>query len=178
MKPKSKSKLGKYIPRSQLIAALQQIISAFDVSETQKKWVIRAKGVAVYPMDPNDFLKLTTRNQADIDPIMDKAKSIEFYNSKAKEGGITVHPFVDVIAETGKVKAHEGRHRAAALIKEGIDIFQVAILVRPEYKHWEIEDLPTTLYGQYNSYSVDLDYAKMDWVKENLADPDSDEIVW
>jgi hypothetical protein len=129
------------------------------------------KVCAIFMMSAMDFLTLTTRGQGDIDHIMADAAPLATYNKAAREGNIILMPWLDVERDSGKVRGHEGRHRAAALIKAagraakmnvGIILHGKSGIVYYEEKEIEgqpyfmrkkrflgVEDVPRVLHGQF-----------------------------
>lgn len=88
-------------------------------------------GAFVITMHPSDFLSLTTdkadleRIKADAFPIPDE----EFAKQGYTPGKFQL-PYLDVEYPTGRVMGHEGRHRAAMIMKQGGDVFPVAIFMK------------------------------------------------
>ncbi len=131
-------------------------------------------------MKPEDFLMLTTQNADERKEIMRTAQHIEQYNQYAKNRESIHLPWLDVSLDgklnkkrfkVGRIIGHEGRHRAAALIKAGLSTMVVLLVARqqgyPEYKKaskpggWrdtflEASDFPETVYGQFNNKPVKL----------------------
>lgn len=141
----------------------------------------KASGTII--MNPHDFLVLTTTNKAEYDHIMEGALTTAEYNHFAKTEQNIHMPWLDVTLDgkkptfggkpsktkPGRVVGHEGRHRAAALIKEGID--KMVVLLQPriggmkQFKkpsqpggwpdtHLTKADFPGTFYAQYNNKKV------------------------
>ena len=131
-------------------------------------------------MPPMDFLRLAAPPDA-IKDFMAQTQGLQAYNRYAKSGENILMPFlrIAVLSNThGKVISHEGRHRAASLIKAHGDWMRVALMLDPR-KDYEPElakqdvaqygrhrsnmeyymtaaDLPSQIYNQYNEYiSVD-----------------------
>jgi hypothetical protein len=73
-------------------------------------------------MNPRDFLDLTTVNADNLRNIHASAEDLALYNGLAKVGKMSIPPFMKIETKKvkGKVIGHEGRHRAAALIKANI----------------------------------------------------------
>ena len=153
-----------------LVTALRHVLAKTNelkISDRQKQVVNNEKGIGIYPMDPSDFLELSTTT-SDFNVIVLLAKPLEFYNDPKIQKDMNVHPFLQ-FDETGKVNGHEGRHRAAAVMNAGGNIFQVALYPTPGHRDHVLEDLPTTLTGQFSSFQYDLDYDKMtDWMMGNF----------
>jgi hypothetical protein len=91
------------------------------------------KCIGMMTMNPYDFIRLTI-NQGDVDQwIKEEAeytKTVEEYNEFARKGDSIHPPWLEIDMETGKVVGHEGRHRSAALIKEGVKQIPVAVMLR------------------------------------------------
>lgn len=107
-----------------------------------KKGVIpNARGfyaALVVTMDPRDFIRLTVRSEAEVGRIIENTKvGLRDYN-KAEY----FMPFLDVNYSDGRVLGHEGRHRAAMIIKEGGTVFPVLIAFRQKYfgVRYELDD--------------------------------------
>jgi hypothetical protein len=89
------------------------------------------KMIAVFVMPAMDFLKLTSSKEMPPEHFVKESKSLADYNKYVSTGETIIMPFLKVEQGTGRVKGHEGRHRAGALIKElGPDVkMKVAISV-------------------------------------------------
>lgn len=134
-------------------------------------------------IDPNDFLILTTRTNKGIAEIMEEAKTLEEYNKFAKNGETILMPWLEVSMDgrdlynerdikVGQIIGHEGRHRAAALIKAGVNKMPISVRlyvkgIEKQFKPtaenpwgtdpWTKDDLPKTLYGEFTpSRSVNI----------------------
>jgi hypothetical protein len=86
-------------------------------------------------MDPMDFLRLTTKNQAEIDSVINTVdRSIEQYASGQGVYNKTEYflPYLGVSFPSGHVFSHEGRHRAAMIIKAGGKSFPVTVYFNSE----------------------------------------------
>jgi len=154
-----------------LVKALTKITAdkELKINDHQKRTVVDEKGIGIYPMTPIDFLRLSTPNQAFIKDLMAASKDLDFYNSPEVQKGMYVHPFIEFDNNTGKVTAHEGRNRAAAVIKAGGSVFLVALFPRPGHREHVKSELPTTLLGEFSNFKYDLDYDKMiEWVDFNF----------
>lgn len=131
------------------------------------------KSIGVYAMHPKEFLELTTSGSVDSWVAGEPNFSVAEYN-KFSKAGKTLMPFLDVELESGKVRQHEGRHRAAALLAEGETSMDVAITLlnknlNPIYytepygddlnhpkrfvkKYLSTWDLPLAFLGQFKHY--------------------------
>ncbi len=96
-------------------------------------------GALVAVMDPSDFIRLTTPADEVHQIYKDKfALSIADYESGADETFNKNQynmPFLMVNHETGKVKGHEGRHRAAMVAKEGGKKFPCYLIFKHSYEY-------------------------------------------
>jgi hypothetical protein len=135
-----------------------------------------AKTQIIVVMPPGDFLSLAAplKNR---DDFRRDAQPLRDYNKWAKDGESTVMPFlrIDLAADgSGQVKAHEGRHRAAAILNAGGEWMRVGIQLRgydgyesniaraelAQYGHHRNNseytlshaDLPNRVTNQYNRY--------------------------
>ena len=82
----------------------------------------RSKGYVGH-VNPMDFLHATTRDDAYLKTIFDEAGNLNF-KKLTKE---TQSPFLEF--KDGKISGHEGRHRMAALAKNGYT--KVPVMVKP-----------------------------------------------
>ena len=148
------------------------------------------KSVGWLYMDPVQFLSLavTDHNVYNwIEKEIPHTKSLDEYNSYK-----TQMPWLDVDMETGKVVGHEGRHRAAACIKDKCNRLPVAIILRDRgYSHYYSEpfiddydnpkrfkkkfvtkdDVPKVFVGQFVHRSVLIDPSHLHefWAQHNTT---------
>jgi hypothetical protein len=132
-------------------------------------------------MDPEDFLQLTVTNQRVYNLIMSDARTLAEYNQHTKTGQGIHPPWLYISLDgyeyrdekptlkPGQVCGHEGRHRAAALIKEGITKMPVSLRLyvkgierqcKPtpddpwgHKNKWTRADIPSVFYGQFNQHT-------------------------
>jgi len=125
----------------ELTLGLHEVTGRLRYSQKHVKQAGYNKNQMVVIMDPNEFLKMTTKTDEDIEDIKQNARSLLFYNREAKPGGdILIMPFLNIEVELhsngqariGRIKGHEGRHRAAALIAKGGREFPVSIKLDPK----------------------------------------------
>lgn len=97
-------------------------------------------GAFVVTMRPIDFLRLTTEDQSGIDDISSHefAKNVASYRDGSdprynKEQYNA--PFLRVSYPSGRVQGHEGRHRAAMIMREGGEVFSCMIIFDSEYEY-------------------------------------------
>jgi hypothetical protein len=122
-----------------------------------------SKSIGVYTIEPDEFLKLTI-NTSLLDWLKNEEQntlSLQEYNDLAQRGKIQVMPFLDVDMNSGKVLQHEGRHRAAALIKENAQAMDVAIVLRESghkiyYRQPNIDDMDHP--RQYEKVFLNVNY--------------------
>jgi hypothetical protein len=135
------------------------------------------KNQLIILINPMDFLKLTSP-PGEIETFMRNTQGLLAYNRYAKSGENIIMPFLRILVNGiyGKVTAHEGRHRAAAVIKAGGDWMRVAVELKAnrdyepqmykdaiakygypksnlEYYMTE-KDLPKKILGQYDSQVI------------------------
>lgn len=132
-------------------------------------------------MPPLQFLMLTTTLPPAqwIEKELKEIYPVEQYNAWQKDGTSLLMPWLEVTwdgPKKGKIVGHEGRHRAAAMIRAGWkseNCMPVAILLKEDGKwptyyvekwgdasdNWShskrmltLEDVPTTFIGQYDGY--------------------------
>lgn len=112
--------------------------------------------IALIP--PLDFLKLTTM-AADNYDFRDQAQPIRNYNSYAKSGSSSVLPFIMVdLAKngSGRVRAHEGRHRAGAILNAGGEWMRIGIQLR-SYEGYESEFARADL-ARHGHHTSNIEY--------------------
>lgn len=157
------------------------------INRDMYKQALDSKHAGTVIMSPEDFLRLTTRGARDIQVIMDEAKTLEEYNAYTKSGKSIYLPWLYVTLDgmqykdtspslkVGAVVGHEGRHRAAALIKAGQRKMAVSLRlyvggIERRYRYgegvepfskesWTREDLPKYVYGEFSSERVALNVA-------------------
>ena len=99
-------------------------------------------------MSPDDFLKLTTGGvvgRARVEAESKKLNAEQFRTVTPKDA---IRLYID--ADTGEVSGHEGMHRMAALLKDGIDNVPVILYdSNNKYGKSELQDLELT--GQFNN---------------------------
>lgn len=113
----------------------QEIFEARRTLPLSKGAIPRARGsygALIAVMAPMDFLMLTTLNAAQHDEISRAAvTSLDDYNdnesgdfNKSDHGGL---PYLNVGYPSGQITGHEGRHRAAMVLKAGGTSFPVML---------------------------------------------------
>ena len=105
-------------------------------------------------MNPMDFLRLTTRDDAAIEYIASHAEPLAVYNAASVSGSLDLPPFLDVDLSEGRygfVLQHEGRHRAAAVLAAGGDSMPVALIASESSRVVEIapNEFPRQFRGQF-----------------------------
>lgn len=137
------------------------------------------KHAGMIVMDPEDFLLLCVTNQRELNMIMASSRTLVEYNDWIKSGKAIHAPWLYITLDgveyketeprlgIGRIVGHEGRHRAAALIKSGVKKMPVSIRlhvkgIERQYKpteedpwgkqKWGKADIPSTLYGQFNEH--------------------------
>lgn len=100
-------------------------------------------GALIAVMAPMDFIRLTTTNQTEIDAIFGhQFTTVDIYDKGSASGphgelfqkNQYFMPFLNVLYPSGQVTGHEGRHRAAMIIKAGGTSFPVMLSFRSEYR--------------------------------------------
>jgi len=160
------------------------------------------KSQVIVEISPKQFLMMTTGSQEGRDQIMQFAHSLKDYNRWAKVGhdkdfqdrlnkgktrddsdyvwGSIHMPWLTIRlsddGSSGKIIGHEGRHRAAALMKAGVDQMQIALQIKAgadmfpdvygkEY-HITSEHLPARIEGQYTGTLYDTSSWKV--IKDDM----------
>jgi len=126
----------------------------------------KANGARVtYKITPDEFLKLTTRNQQHVDELESSTKTVDFYNDLAKKKEILVMPYLDlhIITRYAKVKGHEGRHRAIALRNEGVKLMEIALYIK-NFKVIGLDEIPEAFEGEYSNHIHKVDPSKLKWL--------------
>lgn len=138
------------------------------------------KACCLVEMFCNHFIYLTTEN-AERWKVAEAAETypLDQYNDWVRRGDCDTIPFLEVDIHTGKVRGHEGRHRALALLLAGHRKMTVAIYLKDGYSFtyhkWDhatdtkryltSADVPRVLIGQYAPVRLQLDNADF---KEDL----------
>lgn len=156
------------------------------VTDQQKRIAKTNKNIGMVFMDPWDFLFLTVRGSVDqwLATTKSETQTLEMYNEWSRRGEIRIIPFLSVDKDTGMVLAHEGRHRAAALVDRKINLMPVCVSLRIrghlEYyvepfgdditnprRFWKRylgkQDIPRRFLGQFDRTSVDMVNALKNW---------------
>ncbi len=127
-------------------------------------------------MDPMDFIRLTCKTEKEVETVLSNAKvGLDDFNASIDpDFSYTQYnaPFLDISWPDGRVRKHEGRHRAARVAKAGGKKFPVAIFfvdrgyiyrAHPDRGQgddgwnpdpWHVEDMPAQLIGQYDQSVV------------------------
>ena len=105
-------------------------------------------------MHPMDFLRLATREDAAIERIASEAQSLAVYNAASLGRSLDLPAFLEVELSGdryGFVLAHEGRHRAAAVLGAGGNLMPVALVASESGRVVEIEtnEFPRQFRGQF-----------------------------
>lgn len=129
------------------IARLQLATAhSINVTPDMMEYSRDMKDIGYVIMRCEDFLKLTTKAYGaySIDWFMEEVKPASEYGIRNKHT-----PSIGILMKDGKVVEHEGRHRAASLIKDGIETMPVSIRVFesndsgnawPKYHWWKYTD--------------------------------------
>jgi hypothetical protein len=132
----------------------------------------------IVDMPPLLFLRLTEARQffESTDGILQKAKPLAFYLAPELQREMTVHPLLDIDLKTGRVRAHEGRHRAAAVANAGGAWYRVAIYPKPHDRLVRPKAFPRTWTNQFGTgFRVNIDKAIADGCLRILDDHVQDE---
>lgn len=123
------------------------------------------KGIGYLNMPCEIFLRLTTNPNNEKFSYEHIMNSVEPYVQGKRK--YILMPWLDINMETGKVVGHEGRHRAASLIKAGVKTMPVSIHLKNEegrttYKTYDYDsgkesiltegDIPPVITAQFTSF--------------------------
>lgn len=121
-------------------------------NERQKANALDVKSNWIVDIDPSLFLDLTTDDGISKWQIINETKPLEQYLEQES----VVHPFLIVEKDSGKIKGHEGRHRAAAtLLRKGL-YFRIALQLKPAGRNYRPKDMPMIWTGQFNNKTYDI----------------------
>lgn len=128
----------------------------------QKAQAVDVKVNWIIDIDPKEFLKLTVDDKPGHYPRMDNIdpQPLDRYKSPEYQADMRVHPMLLIDKETGKVRAHEGRHRAAAVMKAGGKWYRIGIEFRGEYgssRNFRPEQMPRVWHGNFTNYVANID---------------------
>jgi len=150
-----------------LIKEAQLALQGLKITPEMLRQARGNKMHVIVGMNPEAFLKLTTRTN-DVEWFRKNCKSLSDYNQWAEEGETIVMPLLNIDVQTGQIKGHEGRHRAAALICARAKEIPISIRMRnytdeqrKKYGHFKadyqmkFEDLPDYIHGQYGQGTID-----------------------
>jgi len=135
----------------------KQFMEELEVNDFQMKVANSNKFHALVHMHPQKFLQMTTKDAAHMKQIMDDAQPLHKYNEYTRTGSTYNAPSLKIdkhpdLRGFHKVVSHEGRHRAAALLKAGHTTMPVFIKAPhhdgvPERQHG-FEHVPEVIHGQ------------------------------
>lgn len=106
------------------------------------KWGKGQYAAFVVVMNPRDFIYLTTKTVEEEHAILDRV-DVSLADFKAgkderfSKDSYILPPFLEIYWPSGKVRSHEGRHRAARVAKAGGDKFTCYVIFRFD-KEYEI----------------------------------------
>jgi len=122
------------------------------------------EGIGFYDIDPMEFLLLTVENERELEGIINRAGEVEDYNSPEYQKDYAVHPFLSIDSD-GNIDGHEGRHRAAALLNDGEEVYRIVLVARESgwankgygWRWKRNLPLPKVLKSQFGSYTHQVD---------------------
>ena len=142
-----------------------------NITPKMGRWIWNTGAAGTYTIDPKSFIRLTSQDEHEFQEILKSAKSLDFYNSPEVQADMKMHPFLEIYQSNGRIRKHEGRHRAAALIHNNETKYEIAIILVDDkgrvLEGAPVSDIPTEWTCQYDSskkYSVDA--SKLNAVKE------------
>lgn len=155
-----------------IVAILWETIkrkNPIDATDIQKEWAEDAnESMAYYDIDPYVFLLLTTDKPQTLNDIIKYSESVAWYSSNFMKKKYIVHPFLK-ITPTGQIVGHEGRHRAAALVKAGEKNYRIALIAEEQSFTYEkygprwqrTLPIPEELKSQYVAYYHPIDQSRI-----------------
>jgi len=129
----------------------------FTLNKDHAENLVAEKSNWIVDINPLLFLRMTTDNIMVMNEILDKAKSLAFYNSPEINQRMSVHPSLSINKNTGKIEGHEGRHRAAAVHHAGGKWYRIGLrMMDTESRNHGISTMPWVWTAQYNSEQFDI----------------------
>jgi hypothetical protein len=125
-------------------------------NENQKRSALSEKSNWIVDMEPGLFIRMTTPHFKAFCEVIDESKPLDFYLSEEINKDMSVHPFLNIDQATGKIRGHEGRHRAAAVLKKGGKWFRVALHLKPSGRSYRPKDMPMSWIGEFDSDRYDI----------------------
>lgn len=95
------------------------------ISESISEWDDNYAGLYITRMDPKDFLKLTATSKA-MEWIENDKFDLDIKQVEAKKR-VADMMYLDIDLETGKVRGHEGRHRAYSFQNAGYNKIDIVV---------------------------------------------------
>lgn len=143
-------------------------------NEGQKRNAVDLKSNWIIDIDPSVFLDMTTSDGLEKWEIINRVSSLKDLLTQER----IVHPFLVIEKESGKIKGHEGRHRAAAtLLKAKGSLFRIALQLRPGGRNYRSKDMPLVWIGEFNAKTYDIK-SLMDQGKIKLVDDAVQKEFW
>jgi len=144
---RGKSQRDARMEESLILPTRDQEVNALDEKYTQ-----------IVDIQPSVFLDLTTeRGAAHFMRTTDRIIDLDFFKSPAIQAKLHVYPLLAIDAQTGQVTGHEGRHRAASVLKAGGKWYRTGLRLMPSSRQYKPEQMPQVWTGQFNrtvSFSV------------------------
>lgn len=138
------------LPTEDLLLPMNKLQQANAVDE-KINWIV--------DIDPKEFLLLTLSDQTGYYPLMENIdpQPLDFYKSEKIQSNISVHPYLKIDKATGKIIGHEGRHRAAAVMKAGGKWYRVGIQFSETSRNHRPENMPKIWKAQFTSYQTSVE---------------------
>lgn len=131
-------------------------------TDVQHKNAVDAKAIGYISIPIKDFLRLTTDN-SDFQTLTRQTHAIG--------GSHTIFPFLEFDAKTGQVTGHEGRHRAANMLKDGHEHIRIALYPEPKQRDWspDMSEMPEKLTGQFDkNHTAPIKPKSIDPILQNI----------
>jgi hypothetical protein len=125
------------------------------VTPQQVKAAKDNKAAAIVAMPAQDFLALTTYAHHRAEGLVNfkrRALPLDEYNRYSREGETIIMPNLLIDRTTGRVRGHEGRHRAIALIAAEGPEATLPVALRVTESEWPpvARSIPKVLRGQFD----------------------------
>lgn len=112
----------------------------------------------IVDIDPREFLRLTVDDRIGHYPTLASInpEPLAVYQSPDAQANMIVHPHLRIDKETGKVTGHEGRHRAAAVMKAGGKWYRIGLQLAPGSRNYRPHDMPIIWTAQFTRHTTSI----------------------
>jgi hypothetical protein len=140
----------------QIIESLEEAKGGYLLSKIQIDNAVSNKSAGFCLINPEDLLKLTTPDDSYIDIVKSGARDLATYKSSSSD---TIAPSLTIKIPSGEVINHEGRHRAASVLRAGGTYIPIALFFQKDDESTNRVDankshIPNKLKGQFRPISI------------------------